>query len=129
MTPDELDALLQAFPGCTKDYKAEWQWQRYQVGGRMFAATLCPGPEHAPEYAGRSLLTLKCDPAWAEALRAEHVDILPGFYTDKKNWISVDTGGAVPDELLRELCGHSYNLVFAKLTKKLQRQIEEGGAL
>lgn len=129
MTPDELDTLLLSFPGCAKDFKAEWQWWRYQVGGRMFAATLHPGPEHAPEYAGRDLLTLKCDPAWSEALRAEHADILPGFYTNKRNWISIDIGGAVPDELLRELCEHSYNLVFAKLTKKLQRQIAEGGTL
>ena len=71
MDHERLDALLQSYPGCTKDFKAEWQWWRYQVGGKMFAATLHPGPEHAPEYAGRNLLTLKCDPVWSEQLRAE----------------------------------------------------------
>ena len=77
----------------------------------------------APGYAGRNLLTLKCDPVWSEQLRAEHPDILPGFYSDKRNWISVDVDGDVPDDLLCELCDHSYRLVFAKLTKKVQREI------
>ena len=33
--------------------------------------------------------------------------------------------GDVPDEPLRDLCDHSYSLVFGKLTKKLQREIAE----
>lgn len=123
MTRDWIDSHLQAKPGCTKDFKAEWQWQRYLVGGKMFAAALCPGPEHDALYAGRNLLTLKCDPAWSEQLRSEHDGILPGFYADKRNWISVDIDSPVSDEMLRDLCDHSYNLVFAKLTKKLQREI------
>lgn len=125
MGHDWIDAYLQAKPGCTKDYKIEWEWQRYQVGGKMFAATMQPSSRHDPMYAGRSLLSLKCDPAWSERLRAENPDILPGFYADKRTWISVDLNGDVPDELLRDLCDHSYSLVFGKLTKKLQREIAE----
>lgn len=125
---DWLDAYLLGMPGATTDYKVEWEWQRYQVGGKMFAATMQPGPQYR-EYAGRRLVSLKCDPAWAEQLRAEHPDdILPGFYADKRHWISVDLDGDVPEELLRELCDHSYRLVFAKLTKKLQREIAGEGA-
>lgn len=120
---DWLDAYLCSKPGCEKDFKAEWEWWRYLVGGKMFAATLCPGPEHDSTYAERSLLTLKCDPVWSQALRSEHEGILPGFYMDKRNWISVVLDGSVPDELVRELCDHSYSLVFSKLTKKLQREI------
>lgn len=44
---------------------------------------------------------------------------------DKRNWISIDVDSGVPDDLLIELCGHSYELVFSKLTKKLQREIVE----
>lgn len=125
MDSARIDAHLLAKPGCVKDFKAEWQWWRYLVGGKMFAATMSPGPEYAAAYAGRNLLSLKCDPAWSEQLRAHYADILPGFYADKRHWISVDIDGGVPDELLRELMDHSYNLVFAKLTKKLQREITE----
>ena len=56
-------------------------------------------------------------------MRSEHADILPGFYADKRHWISIDLDGTVPDELLYELCDHSYSLVFGKLTKKAQREI------
>ncbi len=120
-----LDTYLQEKKGCTKDYKPEWGWFRYQVGGKMFAATCQPGPEHK-DYAGRELLTLKCEPLLSEALRSEYSDIVPGFYMDKRNWISVFLDGEVPEEVLKGLCERSYTLVFEKLTKKLQREIEGG---
>ena len=44
---------------------------------------------------------------------------------EAKNWNSVFLDGAVPDEVLRDLCDRSYQLVFQKLTKKLQREITE----
>ena len=68
---------------------------------------------------------------WQEDTQSEYnvpIENLPGFYADKRHWISVDLDGDVPEELLRELCDHSYNLVFAKLTKKLQREIAGEGA-
>ena len=37
---DWLDAYLLGMPGATTDYKVEWEWQRYQVGGKMFAAAM-----------------------------------------------------------------------------------------
>lgn len=123
---DWLDEYLQSKKGCTKDYKPEWEWWRYQVGGKLFAATCQPGPEHKG-YDERELLTLKCEPMFGELLRSEYPDIVPGFYMDKRNWISVFLDGTVPDEVLRELCDRSYALVFGKLTKKLQREIEENG--
>lgn len=128
MARDWIDEHLLGMPGCEKDWKAEWEWWRYQVGGKLFAATMTPGPSYDAAYAGRDLLSLKCDPAWAEALRAEHAGILPGFYADKRHWISIDLGSDVTDELLRELIGHSHALVFSKLTKKAQRAILGEGA-
>ena len=121
MNTAEVDAYLRAKPGAEKDFKAEWGWWRYLVGGKMFAAEFTVGPEHKELYKGRHLLTLKCDPA---ALRAELPDaVYPGFYMDKRNWISIDLDADVVDGLLMELCDHSYELVFSKLTKKLQREI------
>ena len=117
-----LDAYLQEKTGAVKDYKLEWQWWRYQVGGKLFAATCRPGPEHKG-YDCRELLTLKCDPLRSELLRAEFPDIIPGFYCDKRRWISVFLDGEVPSDVLRDLCDSSYRLVFEKLTKKLQREI------
>lgn len=121
---DWIDAYLQHQRGCSKDYKAEWGWQRYQVGGKLFAAICQPGAEHKI-YAGRQLVSLKCEPMRSELLQNTYPDIVPGFYMNKQHWISVFLDGAVPDDLLRELCDRSYALVFSKLTRKLQREIAE----
>lgn len=117
-----LDAYLRAKPGAEWDFKAEWGWERYKVGGKLFAATCRPGPEHKG-YDCRELLTLKAEPRLAELLRQEYPDIVAGFYMDKRNWISVFLDGAVPEEALRDLCDLSYEMVFGKLTKKMQREI------
>lgn len=120
-----LDRYLLAKPGCTKDYKEEWNWWRYQVGGKLFAAVCQPGPAYKG-YDCRELLSLKCEPMLAEALRAEHPEIIPGFYMDKRCWNSVYLDGDLLEETLRGLCDCSYALVLGKLTKKLQKEIQEG---
>ena len=119
-----LDGYLRAKKGAVSDFKPEWGWQRYLVGGKMFAAVCRPGPEHK-DYGGRELVTLKCEPLLAEALRQEYPDVIPGFYMDKRNWNSVFLDGELPEDVLRDFCDRSYKLVFGKLTKKLQREIEE----
>lgn len=121
-----LENYLLAKAGVSSDYKIEWGWQRYMVGGKLFAATMHPSDKYAPEYAEKNLLNLKCDPLFSELLRAEHREIMPGFYSDKRTWISVDLGGELPDELLKKLIDDSYALVFGTLTKKLQREISGG---
>ncbi len=77
----------------------------------------------AKEYAGKRMMNVKCDPMRAEFLREEYKGVFPGFYMNKRNWIAVDLDAGLPDDLLRELCEASYQLVFSKLTKKLQREI------
>ena len=122
---DWLDAYLLGKPGVEKDFKEEWQWWRYQIRGKLFAAILCPGEQYDPLYAGKDLLTLKCDPMLAGLYREQHPEVLPGFYMEKSRWNSVDLGGKLPDYLLREMCDHSYEQVLRKLPKRVQRDIEE----
>ncbi|MDD2955811.1 MAG: MmcQ/YjbR family DNA-binding protein [Oscillospiraceae bacterium] len=118
-----LDEYLLSKPGCTKDYKAEWGWWRYQVGGKLFAALCQPGPKYT-DYDCRELLTVKCEPMLAELLRSQYPDVIPGFYMDKRNWNSIYLDGELPEEVLRRFCDDSYSLVFDKLTKKLQKEIK-----
>lgn len=89
----------------------------------MFAALLHPSGRYDPLYAERDLLTLKCEPELARLLREQYPEVLPGFYTDKRTWNSVDLGGSLPEGVLREMIDDSYRLIFEKLTKKLQREI------
>lgn len=120
-----LDEYLLSKPGAAKDFKEEWQWLRYQVGGKLFAAMMHPAEKYDPAYAGKDLLNLKCDPMLADMLRKTHKEVLPGFYSDKRSWNSVDLSGKLSDGQLKQMCDESYRLVFEKLTKKLQKEILE----
>ena len=62
-------------------------------------------------------------PGRAALLRAEFPAVLPGFYCDKRCWISVDLDGGVPDDVLRDLCDDSYRLVTAKLSQARRRAL------
>ena len=91
------DYLLQK-PGVTKDLQPDWNWIRYQIGGKLFAAV-------------------------GDFLRGQYEDILPGYYMNKTHWNSVRAQGSVPDDLLRNLLDEAYRLVLHALPKKKQREI------
>ena len=121
MKYDWLDEYLRAKPGVTKDFQAEWNWIRYQIGGKMFAA-LC-----LDDVTGKVVyITMKLDPAEGEFLRKQYEDIIPGYYMNKAHWNSVKAGGVVPDELLEEILEKSYRLVLGGLSKKRQKELLEG---
>ena len=117
-----LDQYLLSKPGVERDFKVEWQWERYRVREKLFAAVCTPGPQYLP-HAGRTMVILKCDPRLAEAFRSEYPDIVPGFYSDKRTWNSVYLDGTVPDQGLRDLCDLSYRLVTDKLPKRVRQEL------
>ncbi len=114
-----LDEYLLSKKGVAKDLKTEWNWIRYQVGEKLFAA-VCLDGENKPYY-----ITLKLEPAEGEFLRGQYEDILPGYYMNKQHWNSIRPDGAVPDDLLRTLLDKSYQLVLEALPKKRQSEILE----
>lgn len=117
-----IEQYLMDKSGAEQDFKVEWQWQRFLVRGKMFAAICTPGPEHGV-HAGRTMVILKCDPRLAEGFRESYPDIVPGFYSDKRHWNSVYLDGDIPEQLLRDLCDMSYRLVVEKLPKYVQKQL------
>jgi len=117
-----LEDYLSQKPGAVRDYKLEWQWDRWQVGQKLFAALCTPGPEYK-EHAGRTMVILKCNPLLAEGFREQYPEVVPGFYSDKRHWNSVYLDGNIPEDVLKSMIDMSYQLVFEKLTKKLQREI------
>ena len=122
-----IDKQLLAHPGATKAFHEKWGWMVYWVGGRQFACEFTASPDAKPPYAGRRLLSLKCDPDRICELRAEYPEaVLPGYYSDGRTWISVDLDADLPEELVLDLCDMSYELVFAKLPKRVQREVASG---
>ncbi|MBQ8619794.1 MAG: MmcQ/YjbR family DNA-binding protein [Clostridia bacterium] len=121
MRYDWMDAYLLAKPGVTKDLQSEWNWIRYHVGGKMFAA-ICLDDAGKPYY-----ITLKLEPLEGEFWRGQYEDVIPGYYMNKLHWNSIKPDGAVPDGILRDMLDKSYALVLGGLSKKRQREILAGG--
>lgn len=123
MKYDWIDEYLLTKPGVTKDLQADWNWIRYKIGEKMFAAVCLDDKTGKPVY-----ITLKLDPMEGEFLRQQYKDIIPGYYMNKLHWNSVKADGSVPDELLRDLLEKSYRLVLAGFSKKKQQELLERGA-
>lgn len=43
-----LEKYLLEKAGVSSDYKIEWGWQRYMVGGKLFGAVMHPSDKYAP---------------------------------------------------------------------------------
>lgn len=114
-----IDEFLLGKKGATKDLQKDWNWIRYKIGGKMFAA-VCLDWNNVPYY-----ITLKSEPSEAGFLRQEYEDIIPGYYMNKTHWISVKPDGEVPDDLLKDLLDKSYQLALEGFSKKKRREILE----
>ena len=117
-----MDEYLLAKPGVTKDLQSDWNWIRYHVGGKIFAA-ICLNDAGKPYY-----ITLKLEPNEGEFWRGQYEDVIPGYYMNKLHWNSIKPDGAVPDEILRDMLDKSYALVLGGFSKKKQREILSEGA-
>ena len=105
------DYLLQK-PSVTKDLQPDWNWIRYQIGGKLFAA-VCLDDQDQPYY-----ITLKLDPAEGDFLRGQYEDILPGYYMNKTHWNTVDVNGGLEEETLRGMIDHSWELTAPRERRK-----------
>ena len=112
-----IDEYLMAKRGVTKDLQAEWNWIRYHIGGKMFAAVLLDHDDR-PYY-----INLKLDPAEGELMRKQYPDVIPGYYSNKLHWNSVKLDGDIPNDLLKTWLDRSYLLVLQDLPKAKQREI------
>ena len=113
MNVDQLRELCLSFPGATEQI----QWGNdllFKVGGKMFAVTPL---EPAPVY-----LSLKASPEnFAELTERPH--IIPAPYLARAQWVALETRDAVPRNELAGLLRESYDLVVAKLPKKIRESL------
>lgn len=112
-----IDEYLLSKPGVTKDLQESWNWIRYKIGDKMFAA-ICLDDQNQPYY-----ITLKLEPMDGDFLRSQYEDIIPGYYCNKVHWNSIKPDGAVPDDLMKDMLDKSYDLILKSFSKKKQREI------
>lgn len=69
------------------------------------------------EVRGTPVVVLKAEPRDAEALRGAHAEITPGYHMNKRHWITLNPGGALSEDFVRELVTDSYLLVVETLPR------------
>ncbi len=106
--------------GVTEHFPFDKDTLVFKVGGKMFALSSLIQWEN-----GSPKVNLKCNPEYAQELRAEYDAIQPAFHMSKVHWNTVEINKEVTDVFVKELIDHSYNLVFKGLTKKNQTEILE----
>ena len=109
MDQHELKAQCLALPGAVEDFPFGDEVSVFKVGGKMFA--LC-------HLDGEPLqLSVKCEPELAVPLRATYPAIAPGYHLNKRHWNTITLDGSLPDQMVTDLLGDSYDLVAASLPK------------
>ncbi|MBR9913373.1 MAG: MmcQ/YjbR family DNA-binding protein [Algicola sp.] len=102
--------------GVTETFPFDADTLVFKVMGKMFALF----PLEKWEM-GEGSVNLKCDPDYAEELRAEYHSIEAGWHMSKKHWNSLYIyKGELSPQLVLELIDHSYDLVVKGLPKKLR---------
>lgn len=135
----QVSDWCQSMPAATCGYPFGDQAAVFKVGGKMFALVTAEGP---PEH-----ITLKADPSDCEALRAQYESVRPGYYMNKRHWITIDLAPAVakgpetedatdsppqhprdsppevPMQEVHELIQESHRLVVAGLPKRVRVEL------
>ena len=69
-------------------------------------------------------VSLKCEPRLAEALRAAHPAVIPGYHLNKRHWSTIsvltDDPGALDADEIRDLVEQSYELVRRSLPRAVR---------
>jgi predicted DNA-binding protein (MmcQ/YjbR family) len=106
----ELKTRCLGWPGASEEFPFGDEVSVFKVGGKMFA--LCALDAEPPLQ-----LSVKCDPELAVQLRSAYAAITPGYHLNKRHWNTIALDGSVPDEMLTDLLGDSYDLVVGSLPK------------
>lgn len=106
--------------GTTEHFPFDQDTLVFKVGGKMFALSSLNQWEK-----GEPSVNLKCNPDYAQELRAQFGDVKPAFHMSKVHWNTIAINSEVPDKFVKEMIDDSYELVFKSLTKKSQNEILE----
>ena len=98
-----------ALPGASEEFPFGDEVSVFKVGGKMFALSHLDGEPLQ--------LSVKCEPDLATQLRATYPAIVPGYHLNKRHWNTITLDGSVPEEMVTDLLGDSYDLVVASLPK------------
>jgi predicted DNA-binding protein (MmcQ/YjbR family) len=118
MDVDWLRELCLSFPGATE--QIQWGCDLlFKVGGKMFAVTPL---EPAPVW-----LSFKASPENFAEL-TERPNIIPAPYLARAQWVALENKEALAAEELARLLRESYEMICAKLPRKMRESLSSASA-
>jgi predicted DNA-binding protein (MmcQ/YjbR family) len=115
MNPTELRNHCLSFTGSDETFPFGPLTSVFKVAGKMFALSQLD--------ADSLRVSVKCEPALAEALRETHAAVIPGYHLNKKHWNTVILDGSLPDETVRNMVEDSYEIVVSRLPRADRRAL------
>ena len=113
MDIDAAKQLCRSFPGCVEDIK--WGDNLvFSVGTKMFAVTHVDASADAISFKVEDERFLEL---------TDRAGIIPAPYLARARWVQVQRTAKLSNAEASALLRRSYELVFAKLTRKLQREL------
>lgn len=117
MNKEELEQHIATYRGSEGSYPFGPEALVFKVMGKMFA--LVSQGEDIPR------ITVKCDPSDGAMLVGQYSSVVPGYYMNKKHWITISLTGELDEARIKKLLHESYDLVVCKLTKKDKAMLKE----
>ena len=112
MNLDSVRNYCLSLPHATEDI----QWGNdllFRISGKIFAG-MSLDPPHS--------LSFKCTPEKFDEL-IEFDGIIPAPYMARNKWVMLERLDALNDSEIKRLIKNSYEMIFSKLTKKLQAEL------
>lgn len=125
MDVSTLRDICLGFPGAFEDFPFGPETSVFKV-----RAAVAGGARHEAKMFALSTMdpenwsvSLKCEPALAEQLRAANPEITGAWHMNKTHWNGVRLDGGLSDQMVRDMVEDSYDLVVATLSRKQQEQL------
>jgi predicted DNA-binding protein (MmcQ/YjbR family) len=115
MNPILLRDLCLSFAGAEETFPFGPETSVFKVAGKMFALSALG--------ADSLRVSLKCEPPLAEALRAAHEAVIPGYHLNKRHWNTVIVDGSLPEQMVADMIEDSYDLVVSALPAARRRAL------
>lgn len=112
MDLDSIRTYCLSLPHATEDI----QWGNdllFRISGKIFVG-ISLDPPHS--------LSFKCTPEKFDEL-IELEGIIPAPYMARNKWVMLERPDALSDREIKSLIENSYQMIFAKLTKKAQAEL------
>ena len=114
MNVEEFREYCLSLPKVTEEFPFDDKILVFKVMGKMFSLA------NIEEFEG---INIKASPEDAILQREKHEEVKPGYHMNKKHWNTVSVSGTLPTNLIKQWINDSYNLVIAKMPKKIREEL------